>query len=470
MAWRNLPIDSPLFANLDAEVMPNGCSALENLFITEAKGHAAVGNLTEWVTLPDRGTVFLRWWRKREELVAATSHGRVYVIDRGGTVTDRTGTPLGVATRPTFEETEDELLLAGGGPILRLAGKETEVLSQDAPMATHIGYVAGYVLAAEPGSGRVYYSNPGFVRTWDPLNVFAAEDRPDAVTALKVSQSSQVFCAGPDSIEVFRVAPSGTAPFYRYSSLGQGLHSPYTLAEVGSEMWAINSRRELMQLTGPRSSQSDAIARVLERASDWHGSWTEELIFQGHHFLVLQIPLAADDAYGSEGLTFLYDRKGQRWSSLWAWDDAEQRPALWPGRSIAATHAGVFVGGDGGVIYRMSTDTAPGVTQRNLWRSAEIDANNLGMPTGGACIENVRLRLRRPIPGGSAPLRLRFRAAVDGGAWQAWSERTIEPIGSTPSHWLEFGQVGGGQTFRFEYESWGGAPFNVVSAQADVTA
>ncbi|WP_196301547.1 hypothetical protein, partial [Streptococcus pneumoniae] len=78
----------------------------------------------------------------------------------------------------------NELLVAAGGPIVRLAGATTEILSEDAPLATHVGSLEGYTLAIEMATENMLHSAADDARSWDPIDVFAADAKPDKLTAL----------------------------------------------------------------------------------------------------------------------------------------------------------------------------------------------------------------------------------------------------------------------------------------------
>src|SRR5262245_14909384 len=122
-----LPLDSKLFLNVAESALKHAAAALENVVITEAKGLRRFPGLAPFATLGDRGRVYLTDWRG--DLLASTSLGRLYRVDANGNVADVTGVPLSGGGRTTFAKTEDEILLAAGGPILTWNGITTKVLS-----------------------------------------------------------------------------------------------------------------------------------------------------------------------------------------------------------------------------------------------------------------------------------------------------------------------------------------------------
>src|SRR5882724_9762977 len=134
-----LPLDSKLFLNVAETALQHAAAALENVVVTEAKGLRRFPVLASFATLLDQGRVYLTDWRG--DLLASTSFGRFYRIDAMGNVADVTGVPLSGGSRTIYAKTEDELLMAAGGPILSYNGINTKILSTDAPLSTHVGFI-----------------------------------------------------------------------------------------------------------------------------------------------------------------------------------------------------------------------------------------------------------------------------------------------------------------------------------------
>lgn len=466
MRWRPIPINAPLYLNLDEKALGRAAVALENVFINEAGGHTALGNLVEWARLPQPGRVFLHNYH--DELIAVTGNGRCYHVDRHGASTDRTGVPVAIDSRPTFAETDDDLLIAGGGAIIRLGAEKTDVLADAAPETTHVAYVRGYVLAIEKGSGRVVYSEPGLPRSWPVLNAFTAEDKPDPVVALVVNQFNEIIIAGSRSVELHQVGGSATRPFYRRSSLGYGVFAPGTMIEAGQAAWAANSRREFVRLGQVGAGVvGGPIGRVLEQAADWRDAWAAELLWAGQKFVILQIPHAATP-YGGTGRTLGFNYAKNEWFELYAWDQVNSMPMRLPVWSAAQTAYGTFLGGDDGAIYRMDAENVSSVPQRSYYRSAPISASSVISGADEIYIDNVRLRLQRRTPAGIPvrPATMRMRARVDDGPWHSWITHSLDQHApARPTRWLEFGSLGTCSTVQFEYESFAGAPFDISGAE-----
>ncbi|MEY4300598.1 MAG: hypothetical protein RIR25_1834, partial [Verrucomicrobiota bacterium] len=154
--WARFPWKDALFANADETILRQAPAAAENVFANAAGGFSRFPGLTPFVSLPNTGRVFPYRWRNY--LVAATDSGRIFRIGSGGEIEDATGTPLSGGQRPIFAGTEEELCIAAGGPIIRLASGSSEQLADGAPNSTHVAFVDGYVVAIEPHTGRFWHS------------------------------------------------------------------------------------------------------------------------------------------------------------------------------------------------------------------------------------------------------------------------------------------------------------------------
>jgi hypothetical protein len=211
--WTPLPISAKLFLNLDEEKLSRATAAIENGFQTEEGGYSRFPGLEAWAQLPDRGRVYGTDFRGN--MMAATSRGRLYRIDRNRNIEDVTGVPIQGGRRVVFDRTEDELVAAAGGQIVRFAGARTEILSDDAPLATHVAFMDSYLIAAERDSGRFMHNSAGNYREWDQLDVFTADGAPDNISAMIATPFRELLVCGPRSIEQWERLSGGDVPFAR---------------------------------------------------------------------------------------------------------------------------------------------------------------------------------------------------------------------------------------------------------------
>lgn len=457
--WKSLPFSGKLFQNVKEAVLSRASAAAENCFVNEAGGFSRFPGLRAFCTLSGSNPTYLHQWQGN--LVGVTS-GRVYTMDRAGVATDVTGTPVQGGMRVTFDRTDNELVMAAGAQIVRLAAAKTEVLSEDAPLSTHVGYIDGFAVAIERGSGNFAHSDASAFRTWDPLNLFAASGKPDELTALIVTAFRELLLMGPDSIEQFERLTTGDLPFFRRWSIGEGVLAPYTAVNVDNGVWLMNRRYEYVRASGQvAQSASDDVSRTFEGVDDdkWTGAWAAELLIAGQKFIVMQIP-EASNAYGTKGITTLFDYRQSRWYNLYGWDEAKAEPVRWPGWSIYPMWGRHFVGGDGRV-YELDLETFQnvGVAQRVLSRTGHFEL-------GPTSIENVRMRVKRGVvgPNDTEP-EIWLRCLKDNKKHTRWKKKSLGVAGEA-SMFIEFGPMGCVDgTAQFEWFSTGNCELEVMKLE-----
>jgi len=461
MAWKDVKIDSKLFTNVHETVLRRTNAAIENAFINESGGHSRFPGLVEFADLAGVAPTYLDEWRG--DLIAE-SGSRVYRCDKNGNATDVTGVPVSGDGRTVFQPTDNELCMAKGGPIIRLANEATELLSPDAPESTHLGYVDEFLLAIDKHSGRFFHCDVGDFRTWNPLSVFSANGKPDDLNAMVVTPYREVMLAGVDSIEQFERLTSGSgAPFFRRWSVGEGIIAPYTLFSEDQGTWGINQDFELVRFTGQTSEpRSDEVGKTFEQIDNWAGAWATVVRVVGQKFIILQIPYATN-SYGTEGITLLYDFRTKRWYQLFDWDAERAIPKRWPGWSHFRLWGRNFVGGNGKVLELTDTvHTNIGRIQRMLGRTAHIDT------WGDSEIINVRARLRRGVGTvNDDPPKFALRVKRDNRIWTKWHEKSLGRAGQKDMM-LEFGPMGHAKTWQFEWRVTDDCPVELVALWADV--
>lgn len=475
MTWRALPIGSKLFTNVKEAALSRASAAIENAFVNEAGGISGFWGLREFVRLPSGGRVYLNDWKDQDgDLIAVTGRGRMFRVDQLAGATDVTGVPLSGGRRPTFAKTDDELLVASGGPILTYAGRDTRLLSDDAPNSTHVGYIDGYTVAIEPRSGRFFHTAPGLSTSWNPLDVFTAEGKPDDLNALVVTPFRELLLCGQESVEQFETLASGDRPFARRWATGEGIYAPYTLVtDVDAGTWGINKKREFVRMSGQTSRPaSDDIGRSLAADEngnplDWTDAWADSVLAFGQKFLLVQLPEALTP-YGTKGLTILHDYRAGRWHTLYGWNEDLGLPARWPGWSVHSVWGRTFVGGEG-VIYELTPQAfdQAGMTQRVMLRTAHYPATQFG---GKALrIDNLRARLKRGAAAQNSPKSVcSIRILKDGRKLTKWARRSLGRAGET-NFFVEFGSFGDCEAFQVEFSATDAAELELVSLEADIT-
>jgi hypothetical protein len=457
MAWLPIPLDAVLNENVDEDVLRGANAVLENGYVNEAKGISRFPGLRLFATLPSPDAIVLEDWR--DDLIAITTGGQVFRVSEAGVAEDVTGAAVTGGGRAVTAKTDTELLIAAGGPIISYSGGDTTLLSADAPDSTHVGYISGYVVAIEPNSGRFYHSQPGEYGTWNPLDVFSAEGRPDDLNALLVTPFNELLLFGPQSVEQFEPSPYGTSPFFRRWAVAGGVHAPYTLCSVDNFTWGVDNHREFVQLVGQTTRPvSGPVQKTIETITDWAGAWASEIAHNGQRFIVIQAPNAVN-AYGTAGVTLLYDYRRKRWSHLYGWDQEFDIPACWPGRSVKNIWGRTLIGGDG-VIYEL--DAATHATQRLLWRSQHIERGD------AMWINNVRLRVKRGLADSNAAASLvGLRFSRDARGFGRLVNRDLGRAGDRAQH-LDFGNMGVGQLLQIEIVVTDDVQVDLAGLQLDV--
>ncbi len=465
--WQPLEFKRKLFTNVQEAVLTRAHAALENCFQNEAEGQTRFPGLKPFATLDGAARVYLDEFKG--DLIGVTGDGRVYRVEHDGTPHDVTGTPVAGGRRVIFAETDDEKLFAAGDQIIRLAkdessGQSTEVLSEDAPLATHVAYIDGYVVAIERESGRFHHSDPGQARVWGALSIFTAESKPDIANAVIISPRREMYITGVDSIEQWERLASGTTPFFRRWATGEGNYAPYTLVTADNGSWVINKLQEFVQFQGQISRpSSDDIGITFEDIDDWSEAWAVLMHVRGQKFILLQIPNATN-VHTTKGITALLDYRQQRWYSLYGWDNDLNLPARWPGWSYYRMWNRHFVGGEG-KIYELDENTYDndGEIMRMLGRSGHIDK------FGESRCDNIRVRLKRGVvaEGATEPLFC-LRAIRDNGKKTRWRRKSLGTAGKKDMV-IEFGGMGCAHTWQFEYFVTDAAEVEVVKMEVQMT-
>jgi len=460
--WVPIPINQTILTNVDETSLGRQSAALENGYVNDVGGHTRFPGLIPFATVsPGRVYTF----EYRGDMIAVTSLGRVWRVSRNGTTEDITEVAVTGGRRPIFSATEDELLVAAGGPIVAFSGNKTEILSADAPETTHVAYSRGYALAIEKDSQRANYSDPGTYTIWPALNVFSAEGKPDSVTALIITPYEEILLAGPKSIEQFETSPSGSNPFYRRWMAGQGLLAPYTLVATKFGTYGVSQDAEFVRFVNQTTDpESDAIQSTLDKIDSWTDAWAKEMIMFGQRFIILQMP-EATNIYGTKGVTLIYDEKRRYWYSLYGWDSELNRPARWPGWSHEFIWSRHFVGGDG-VIYEMREDAYAnaGLPQRYLARTGHYQQEGEDLR-----LDDLRLRFKRgaidPNTGRNPILALRVNK--DNQGFGSWIRKPLGQHGQR-NMVLNYGSLGTAATWQFEWFVVDEAPIELVSIEARV--
>ena len=467
--WIPLALDKPLFANLTEDAVVGRMAAIENGFINEQGGHTRFPGLVPFsdFSASDNGRVYLNDFEG--DLIASTSRGQVYRVTQNGTALNATKVPISGGRRVIIAKSDQELFFAAGGPIIRLRGKQTELLSSAAPLATHVGWIDGYTLANEVNSAKRWlWAGAGTPDQWNPLDTESADGYPGNINSMIITPYREILFGGPAHIEQFERYVNGTVPFFRRWATGDGVQFPYCMTFADNAVFTINKLTQLVRSQQQTSQNVSAdIGLLLEKIDDWTDAWLggypdSPLNVIGQAFLVLQAPNATTP-YGTKGVTLVYDYRAKRFFTIYGWDAKRGVPTRWPGWSHWRLWNKTFVGGQG-KIYELtdSTYTNDGMLQRWLVRTSHVAEKNM------LTIKDFRLQIVRGLGTSNPPLStIRVRCRRDAKQWGSWITRDLGYAGDA-IQFKNFGCFGTGTSFQFEISSADNVPLNLKKAEVKV--
>lgn len=446
MPWKSIPLAAKVLENADEAVLSGQVSAaMENCYLNDMAGLSRFPRLRALIDVPYDEPVFLYPKSFRDDLHGVCAGHTFRFNTDNNTAEDLTDFVVQGGKRPTWAETETELLIAAGGAITTLRGERTARLSPEAPNTTHVGYLDGYVVALDLNSGRFQNATNGQFDVWNPLDTFTAEGKPDNIVALAVTGYNELLLAGSNSTEQFDSAPEGSSPFFRRWVMDSGVYPPaaYTLTFSDQRSWAVSDKLEFVAFVAQSGeSQSEDIQQSLENIDNWEGSWAQEIIIKGQRFIVLQVPYATN-RYGTKGITFLRDQRKKRWSALYGWDEGPQR---WQGWSVARIANRVFIGGVG-KVYELTDTGDEDDIQRMLWRSAHTTRPGMAPFS----VEEIVLHLKRGVGTGTTPPLLSLRVNKNNRGFGKWINKSLGLVGQN-NMTLRFPKVGLCDSIQFEVQ------------------
>lgn len=485
--WAIFPWQDRMHTSSDETLLTRAVASVENAYANEAGGHSRIPGLEWFIQFPAE-RVYLKRWRK--DLYAGTNRGKLYRISYDQSLADVTGVPISGGRRWTFDiaENPDMLLMAAGGPIIKLSGEATEALSSQAPNTTHVGVVDGYVMAIEPYSSRFKFSGVDQPTVWEPLDVFSANAKAEDANSLIITPYREVLICAEEHIEQYERLPNGDQPFARRWSTGQGVGFPYTLVADVTGTYGVNSKHEFVRFFGQVSQEkSQAVRQSLEEVDDWTDAWAGELAAGGSRLMVLQMPQATNP-YGTKGLTFTYDYITARWGFLYG-PLANGLPTRYPAWSFERCWNKVFVGVPGGVAV-MEADNFQlfGEAWPFLVRTGHVDK------FGPSRIDDLRIRVKRgailqypalrvtlgaprinqrtrePIRNDQKspePMLIGLRVNRDNEGFGAWMYEPLGPEGAATLV-AHFGSMGAANTWQFEVRCTADVPVETTRMEVYV--
>lgn len=463
--WIDVPLNKKLFKNVDEDMLTETFAALENCFVTESDGLSKFPGLKLFCDLGNDADIHLN--RFNNDLIAVGEDGQTFRVNTEGSAKTISGVPVSGGLRTSFARSTDGLMMAAGGEVIKYDGTQNTVLSPDAPLSSHIGFIDGYVLVVEKESGRFQNSNLNDFSTFNPLNTFAVDGNPDDINAMLITPFNEILLSGVESLEQYERLVGSTIPFYRRWATGGGISEPGTLCFADNSAWGLNEKYEFVRISGQTTqSISDDIQKEIEHRyalgnlGAFNKAWAAPAYIKGQKFIIFQSP-EASNAYGTKGFTCVFDIRRGQFFEIFGWDADSGVPTLWPGRSVFSLWGKTFVGGQG-KIYELDplTYTNDVQVQRAYCRSAHYNS------AGTLRVDGVKLTLKRGVGTYEISPKVMFRSNPDNKGWGLWQTRELGLIGA-PQMSVEFGQQGTADTWQFEMSMTDNAPFELRQMQLD---
>lgn len=425
--WQKLKFDTKMVRNMSEDLLSTGMATVENAIYNDAGGQSKFPGLDMFAEIPCARSYVWSW---RNDMIVVTDRGSIYRVDLEGRVQDITGAPLSGHYRPIFDRTEDQLVIAAGGPIVSIGKSKSVILSKDAPLTTHVCYIDGRLIAIEQFSGRAFYCEVGDYSNWPALNTLVAESKPDDLNAAVVTPYGELLLCGVDSIEQFATVANGNNPLVRRWTSGEGLGQGWTLCATTQGTYGVNSKNEFVRWNGQtNSSESGDVDLAFEMIDDWTDAWSVELLIKGQKLILLQMPNATTP-YETKGMTFLLDYRKKKWSLLYGFDPQTHLPTRWPGWSYKQVWGRHFVGVPGGVAeMKIGNFSDRGEVMPMRLRTGHMDDWGLSR------VDDFEIRLKRgsqksgTVPQTNVQPIVGVRANLDG-------------MGFMDTYWLETGRFG----------------------------
>lgn len=410
----------------------------------------------------------LAYWPGQDVLIAS-SHAELFVIERDGTCINVTGAGVPTAGQPLsfVEYTPTQAYLASGGRIISLAagGTSAYLSDSDAPTSvSHIAAVNTYLLAGKDGTEQVHWSDVGDPTTWN-AEYISAEGKPDTLLAIH-ENNKLIYLFGARTVQILR--DDGVTPFvfeYQgYVSRGAASKDAVILCPYDNRFYFLDNTRMVVRLDGlsitPVSASINRYLAEFAAVDDVRASYAQ---VSGRPYLFFNFP--------TEQKTLVLDVKNQDafWSEWHKFDNLanEYSPFIGGATTVYVDQWGASYVGDRvtGNIYRMSHDVYQdnGTTMRTAVRTARI---NKGTETRRKFCNAVTFRMKklRSYTGAAPVITLRYR---DNGTEEWTAERTIPVYQQGGEYKATVRSLGSYYSRQWEIAITDNAPFEIASMEEE---
>lgn len=274
-----------------------------------------------WATV---GSGPIRGWIVADDLLYVVSGDEVYSVTRGAvpTLLGTIGTSTGIVC---FASNGVELQIVDGstaGYVITLATNTlTAITDSDFPGGVRNGFLDGFILMNEPGTGRFWATSGYDADNVDGLDFATAEGAPDPIVSLLIDHR-EIWLFGAETTEVWYNAGLPDFPFERVAGafIEHGCAAPHSVAKMDNTVFWLGkddkgkgivwradgytpqriSTHELETALSNYDTVEDAVA------------WTYQQ--DGHAFYVLSFP--------TEDATWCFDAANGLWHER-PWRDSD---------------------------------------------------------------------------------------------------------------------------------------------------
>lgn len=466
-----VPLTNGVYKNVDEVALTDRDAILVNCYVDELgfcnkrPGAKLIEDFTSSVTTPINGAY---WWKAKSKIIVTTG-GKVALITKSGeSYSSNLTSPLYLTsnTPVTFTEDENYIFAANGGRIVYWngAGSPAQITSANAPtVATHIGYIDDYLIAAGDGTNKFYWADVSTPLTWSALNYASASGNADPITALKVFER-KTYLFGISSFEIWENRGDVDAPFQREAGgfYEVGCIAPYSIIEHNQDLYWLSDKRRFVKFgNGTIQNISTQYDKEIAQLSGVNGCVASSLVINGRVFLVFN--------FQDADRTLVYDIAQEKWHEWDLWDPTRGERGRWIGNCAAWSPVwGENIVGDRKTarVYEVSDkNTKDGDDLIRLQRlTGKINYGTQKKKRS----DEIRVRIKRGVGLSDRTPKIAIRWQDDGKPWSNYHDFSLGNVGET-SPLLRIKGTGIYTTRQYELVVSDDVPVVFGEVQEDIT-
>jgi len=302
----NLPINTPVYANIDEWALTNWCADLKNGYMQKVEDRLITSKrpgLKEWADLGEgigQKIDDIYWWESAGYAVVLCN-GKLFKLEEFGGVTQITGAVIEKGVVGTFVDYGATLFFAAKSKINSTTGiTATELSDVDAPTnVTHLALIDTYLIATN-NDNSFEWADADTPTEWQALSYAEAVAMEDDVIAVK-SAWDEVYLIGSQTMEVWYLS-GGTEVFARRpsSTVFRGCIAKYTPLFADNALWYLDNTRRFVRIEGRSPTiMSESFDREIQRLDVVSDARTFLCEWEGKNWIILNFP--------TESRTFVMD-------------------------------------------------------------------------------------------------------------------------------------------------------------------